>query len=112
MTSDECEPIVKSLERAVFVSVIIAHQTYFADLQKGLARKPVIGRTNFGPHANSSKLSWAVVVAQLAKRSPPTPKIRRSNPNVGNNFSNLIVSTVCNFRKDEKKGKRGREWPI
>ena len=25
-------------------------------------------------------IAWAVVVAQLAERSPPTPEIRRSNP--------------------------------
>ena len=31
--------------------------------------------------------NWAVVVAQLAERSLPTPEIRGSNPNIGKNLS-------------------------
>jgi len=48
---------------------------------------------------------WAVVVAHLANWLPPTPEICRSNPDI-------CLSTVFQFREDEPKRKRGREWPI
>ena len=39
---------------------------------------------------------WAVVVAQLAERSLPSPEIRRSNPDIGRIFfDNLSVNCNC-----------------
>ena len=56
-----------------------------------------------------------MVVAQLVERSLPNPKVRGSNPVIGKNLPIFLLnicflSTV--YRKDENKGKRGREWPI
>ena len=48
-----------------------------------------------------------MVVAQLAKQLLSSQEIRRSNPGISNNFLNLILSTVCKFRKDENKGGGG-----
>ena len=54
--------------------------------------------------------NWAVVVAQLVERSPPTPEIRGSNPVIGKLLSNIcLLSTVL---KRQNKEKRSREWPI
>ena len=47
-------------------------------------------------------------MAQLVERSLPIPKVRGSNPVILLNI--CFLSTV--YRKDENKGKRGREWPI
>ena len=52
----------------------------------------------------------AVVVAQLAERSVPTPEIRGSNPNIGNKLFRICQ---LQLRKDENKIKKtGRGWPI
>ena len=53
------------------------------------------------PYATKTK-NWAVVVAQLAEWSLPTPEVRNSNPVIGNFFLNqYFLLTVC--RKDGRK---------
>ena len=42
-----------------------------------------------------------MVVAQLVERSPPTPKIRSSNPDIGK-----ILSTKCEIEKTKIKKKK------
>ena len=48
----------------------------------------------------------AVVVAQLAVRSLPTPEIRGSNPDISKNFMNIVnwivEKTKINFKKAGK----------
>ena len=46
-------------------------------------------------------LKWEVIVAQLVKRSLPTPEIRGSNPDIGE-----ILSTNCTLQKTKIKKKR------
>ena len=46
----------------------------------------------------------AVVVAQLAERSVPTPEIRGSNPDTGN-ISNVFICQLLS-RNDENKEKK------
>ena len=53
---------------------------------------------------------WAVVVAQLAERSPPTPEIRGSNLDIGN-ISNVFTCQLLS-RKDENKEKETRNGPL
>ena len=54
-------------------------------------------------------MSWAVVVAQLAVWSLPTPEVCGSNPVLGiEHLPFYLLSTVL---KRQKK-KSGREWPI
>ena len=45
-------------------------------------------------------------MAQLAKRSLPTPENHRSNPDISNIYWNLFVSIACEFRKDKNKWKK------
>ena len=53
-----------------------------------------------GWKAQTKPLSWAVVVAQLVERSPPTPEIRGSNAVIGKLLSNIcLLSTVLKRRK-------------
>ena len=40
-------------------------------------------------------LNRAVVVAQLAEQSLPTPEIRGSNPNIGNEVFGMYLSVNC-----------------
>ena len=48
---------------------------------------------------------WAVVVAQLAKRSLPMPEIRRSNPDIAKIFfDNLTVN--CNCSRETKMNEK------
>ena len=47
--------------------------------------------------------SWAVVVAQLAERSLPTPEIRGLNPDISN-ISNVLICQLLS-RKDDNKEK-------
>ena len=54
--------------------------------------------------------SWAVVVAQLAERSLPTPEIRGSNPDIGN-ISNVFICQLLS-RKDENKEKEAGNGPL
>ena len=53
----------------------------------------------------------AVVVAQLAERSLPTPEIHGSNPDIGNIS---IVKFICQLlsRKDENKEKEAGKGPL
>ena len=63
-----------------------------------------------GKKYSSIRILWcgAVVVAQLAERSLPTPVIWGLNPNIGK-----ILCTNCTFKKKRwKQRNRGREWPI
>ena len=53
---------------------------------------------------------WAVVVAQLAERSLPTPEIRGSNPDIGN-ISNIFICQLLS-RKDENKDKEAGNGPF
>ena len=53
---------------------------------------------------------WAVVVAQLAERSLPTPEIRGSNPDIGN-ISNIFICQLLS-RKDENKEKEAGNGPF
>ena len=52
------------------------------------------------------RLIWAVVVAQLAEQSLPTPEICGSNPDIGN--KNIVNIFICQLqsRKDKIKKKR------
>ena len=52
----------------------------------------------------------AVVVAQLAERSLPTPEIRGSNPDI----SNILNIFICQLlsRKDENKEKEAGNGPF
>ena len=52
----------------------------------------------------------AVVVAQLAERSIPTPEIRGSNPDIGN-ISNIFICQLLS-RKDENKEKEAGNGPF
>ena len=52
------------------------------------------------------KPSWAVVVAQLVKRSLPTPEVRGSNPVIGKKFYRTFVYRLSIVLKDEKRKKR------
>ena len=54
--------------------------------------------------------SGAVVVAQLAERSLPTPEIRGSNPDIGN-ISNIFICQLLS-RKDENKEKEAGNGPF
>ena len=42
---------------------------------------------------------WAVVVAQLVKRSLPIPEIRGSNPVIGKKYIEHLLSTVLKRQK-------------
>ena len=53
---------------------------------------------------------WAVVVAQLLKRSLPIPEVHGSNPAIGKIYWTFVYCQL--YWKDENKEKRGREWPI
>ena len=63
-------------------------------------------------HPLSIEIIWAAVVAQLAKRSLPTPEIRRSNPNIVTNFQIYLCQLLVNLEKTKIYRKRGQEWPI
>ena len=52
-----------------------------------------------------------MVVAQLAERSLPTPEIRRSNPDIGNELFRMHICQLLS-RKDENKEKEARNGPI
>ena len=52
----------------------------------------------------------AVVVAQLAERSLPTPEIRGSNPDIGK-ISNVFICQLLS-RKDENKEKEAWNGPL
>ena len=54
----------------------------------------------------------AVVVAQLAERSLPTPEIRDSNPDIGNEiFIDVFICQLL-YRKDENKEKEAGNGPL
>ena len=53
--------------------------------------------------------SWAVVVAQLAERSLPSPDIRNLNHGIGN-ISNVFIGQLLS-RKDKNKEKEARKGP-
>ena len=48
----------------------------------------------------------AVGVAQLAERLLPTPEIRSSNPNIGNEIFGMYLSVLCNPEKTKITEKR------
>ena len=55
-----------------------------------------------------NKDSRAVVVAELAERSLPTPEIRASNPNIGNEIFRACLSVNCYPEKMKIRKKRLR----
>ena len=54
-----------------------------------------------GGRKTNNPSRWAVVVAQLAERSLPTPEFRGLNPNIGK-----VLSTNCRFKKNSKDEKK------
>ena len=63
--------------------------------------KTISQRDNFLDSKRNFEQEWAVVVAQLVKRSLSTPEICRSNPVIGQ-----ILSTNCILVKTKIKKKR------
>ena len=63
-----------------------------------------------GNQLNKHIMPLAVVVAQLAERSLPTPEIRGSNPNIGN-ISNVFFCQLLS-RKDKNKEKEAGKGPL
>ena len=72
------------------VFFVIENNNPFESLRRFLAE------INPGKSSVIKRQIWAVVVAQLAKRSLPTPEIRRSNPVTGKTLYNCL-STVFQF---------------
>ena len=56
---------------------------------------------------------WAVVLAQLSKRSLPIPEVRSSNPVIGKVFIEyFVLSTVMKRRNKEKESGDGPFFKI
>ena len=49
--------------------------------------------------------SWAVVVTQLVERSLPIPEVRGSNPAIGKNYIEHLLSTGLKRRNKEKNAR-------
>ena len=64
----------------------------------------------FHLHQSKQPILGAVVVAQLAERSLPTPEIRGSNPDIGN-ISNIFICQLLS-RKDENEEKEAGNGPL
>ena len=76
-----------------------------------LVQIPRAGANLSTEHLSMGKpMSWAVVVAQLVKRSLPTPKVRSSNPFISKLNIEHLFSVNC-IQKTKIK-KKGREWPL
>ena len=63
-------------------------------------------------YSNDERYIWAVVVAQLVKRSLPTPEVRGLNPVNGKFLYRAFVYRLPIVLKRRKQIKRGQEWPI
>ena len=67
----------------------------------------MLKRFNFKQVTKQCNDRWAVVVAQLAERSLPTPEIRRSNPVVG-----VVCQLYFNIEKTKINEKEAGNSPL
>ena len=73
------------------------------------SRSIKVGHCVLSNIASKMLLGWAVVVAQLVERLLLIPEVRSSNPVIGKNYIEHLLSTLSEKTKIKK---RGREGPI